>query len=225
MSAVAEKEKDIIWNLPENQETVYVEDISYVEKKPVFDLVKRAFDIVVSIIAIVLLLVPMLIIATIIRIDSKGNPIFVQTRLGINQKPFKIYKFRSMIMNAEEDGARWAEDDDPRVTKFGHFLRRTRMDELPQFINILIGDMSVVGPRPERPEFYDVFDTYIVGFRQRMAVKPGLTGYAQVNGGYSLKPEDKILYDVEYIKNRSIKLDAECILKTIAVVLTSEGAK
>ena len=99
------------------------------------------------------------------------------------------------------------------------------MDELPQLFNILLGDMSFVGPRPERPEFYDVFDTYIDGFRQRTLVKPGLTGYAQVNGGYSLKPEEKIIYDVEYIKNRSIGMDLQCIFKTVHVVLSHEGAK
>ena len=105
------------------------------------------------------------------------------------------------------------------MTRIGRFLRKTRIDELPQLVNILKGDMSIVGPRPERPEFYDVFDTYITGFRQRMFVKPGLTGLAQINGGYSLLPEEKIVYDLDYIKNLSLRTDAGLILRTVLVVL------
>lgn len=225
MSVVAEKETEVLWEMPENQETVYVEEIDYLEPKPLYDFIKRVFDIVAGFAALVILLIPMMIVAIIIAIDSEGMPIYVQTRLGKHQKPFDIYKFRTMIADAEKNGMQWAADDDPRVTRFGAFLRRTRMDELPQLINIIKGDMSIVGPRPERPEFYDVFDRYIVGFRQRMMVKPGLTGYAQVNGGYELKPEEKIVYDVEYIKNRSVWIDIKCIFKTIKVIFSNEGAK
>jgi lipopolysaccharide/colanic/teichoic acid biosynthesis glycosyltransferase len=116
-----------------------------------------------------------------------------------------------MRIGAENGGMQWASDDDPRVTKVGKWLRNTHLDELPQIVNIILGQMSIVGPRPERPEFYDFFDTYIVGFRQRTLVVPGLTGYAQVNGGYDLKPEEKIIYDIEYIRNRSLKMDMLCI--------------
>lgn len=180
---------------------------------------KRSADIVCALLAMILLLTPMLAIALIIRADSPGSPIFHQVRLGRDQKPFVLYKFRSMRMDAEQDGAQWAANDDPRVTRIGRFLRKTRIDELPQLVNILKGDMSIVGPRPERPEFYDVFDTYITGFRQRMFVKPGLTGLAQINGGYSLLPEEKIVYDLDYIKNLSLRTDAGLILRTVLVVL------
>lgn len=180
---------------------------------------KRSADIVCALLAMILLLAPMLVIALIIRADSPGSPIFRQVRLGLDQKPFVLYKFRSMRMDAERDGAQWAANDDPRVTRIGRFLRKTRIDELPQLVNILKGDMSIVGPRPERPEFYDVFDTYITGFRQRMFVKPGLTGLAQINGGYSLLPEEKIVYDLDYIKHLSLRTDAGLILKTVLVVL------
>ena len=180
---------------------------------------KRSADIVCALLAMILLLTPMLVIALVIRADSPGSPIFRPVRLGLDQKPFVLYKFRSMRMDAERDGAQWAANDDPRVTRIGRFLRKTRIDELPQLVNILKGDMSIVGPRPERPEFYDVFDTYITGFRQRMFVKPGLTGLAQINGGYSLLPEEKIVYDLDYIKNLSLRTDAGLILRTVLVVL------
>ena len=104
-------------------------------------------------------------------------------------------------------------------------LRNTRLDELPQLINILLGQMSLVGPRPERPEFYEFFDTYIDGYRQRMKVLPGLTGYAQVMGGYDLQPEEKIIYDIEYIENQSLRMDLLCLLKTVGVVFSGKGAK
>lgn len=222
---ITEKETVVLWDLDENQEIFYVEEIIDLKSKPIFNVVKRIFDIVVSLVSIIILALPMAIIAILISCETPGAPIYAQTRLGMNQKPFKIYKFRSMTDDAEKNGIQWACDDDPRVTPIGRKLRKTRMDELPQLFNILLGDMSFVGPRPERPEFYDVFDTYIDGFRQRTLVKPGLTGYAQVNGGYSLKPEEKIIYDVEYIKNRSIGMDLQCIFKTVHVVLSHEGAK
>ena len=187
--------------------------------RKLFFFAKRSTDIVCALLAMILLLAPMLVIALIIRADSPGSPIFRQVRLGLDQKPFVLYKFRSMRMDAERDGAQWAVNDDPRVTRIGRFLRKTRIDELPQLVNILKGDMSIVGPRPERPEFYDVFDTYITGFRQRMFVKPGLTGLAQINGGYSLLPEEKIVYDLDYIKHLSLRTDAGLILKTVLVVL------
>ena len=118
-----------------------------------------------------------------------------------------------------------ADEQDPRCTHFGQILRRTRLDELPQFYNILRGDMSFVGPRPERAYFYGEFEKYIPGFSNRLMVVPGLTGHAQVNGGYSLKPEEKIIYDMEYIEKRSIWMDLACIGKTIRVVLCGAGAR
>ena len=194
-------------------------------KKRIYSAIKRAFDFIVSAIAIVLLLIPMTIIALLIIVDSPGKPIYTQLRLGKNEKPFKLLKFRSMYSDAEETGIRWAEENDERVTKIGKWIRKTRVDELPQLFNILIGQMSIVGPRPERPEFYDLFDMYIDGFRQRMVVIPGLTGLAQVNGGYDLKPEEKIVYDMQYIRERSIKTDMICILQTVGVILGRKGAR
>lgn len=224
MTTVLDNGISVIWDLPQDQETIYVDELPPIEPKFVYGFFKRLFDVFFSFLAMVVLLIPMAVIALAIVLDSPGKPIYAQTRLGLKQKPFQIYKFRSMYQGAEEDGLRWAEDQDDRVTNVGAFLRKTRLDELPQLWNILIGDMSFVGPRPERPEFYEIFDTYIVGFRQRMLVKPGLTGLAQVNGGYELKPEEKIVYDLQYIKSRSIGLDLRCIFRTFAVVLFHRGA-
>ena len=218
MADIMDKERRVLWAAPSGQEKVYVESLPPLKEKVIYEAAKRAFDIMLSVVAMAVLLIPMVIIPLVIILDSPGNPLYTQVRLGKNEKPFKIYKFRSMSLNAEEEGIQWAEKEDSRITRAGRFLRKTRLDELPQLINILRGEMSFVGPRPERPEFYDVFDTYIIGFRQRMQVKPGLTGLAQVNGGYTLRPEEKILYDVEYIKRRSILLDLLCVLKTVCVV-------
>ena len=186
---------------------------------------KRFFDFLLSFIALIITLIPMGLIAIIIKADTKGPAIYKQVRLGKHEKPFVMYKFRSMRIDAEKDGACWAEVDDPRVTKVGNILRKYRLDELPQLFNILAGQMSIVGPRPERPEFYEKFDEYIDGFRQRMLVKPGLTGLAQVNGGYDLKPEEKILYDMEYIKNQSMMQEIRIMIKTISVVIGKKGAR
>ena len=186
---------------------------------------KRGLDIVGSLLGLAVLSIPLLLVCIVIAVDSPGGPIYAQVRLGKNEKPFTLYKLRTMRVDAESNGACWAEDNDPRVTKIGRILRKTRIDELPQLVNILAGQMSIVGPRPERPEFYELFDTYIVGYRQRMKVLPGLTGYAQVMGGYDLLPEEKIVYDIEYIENRSIRMDLYCILKTFNVVFSGRGAR
>ena len=188
-------------------------------------LAKRMFDVVVATVAGVLLLIPMLILAVLICMDSKGPALFCQERLGEHGKPFVMYKFRSMHLDAEVNGPQWAEKDDDRCTRVGKFLRSSRLDELPQLINILKGEMSFVGPRPERAYFYDEFEKYIPNFRDRLLVRPGLTGYAQVNGGYELLPEEKIVYDMEYIANRGMKMDIVCILKTIGVVFSHDGAR
>ena len=225
MSVSVRNEKIDLKDFASGREKIVVEKLGTLPKKPVYSAVKRLFDFVVALVALILLLIPMLIISIVIVLDSPGKPIYSQIRLGKDQKPFRLYKFRSMKKDAEVDGAQWAEQDDPRVTRVGRVIRKTRIDELPQLLNILSGKMSLVGPRPERPEFYDLFDQYIDGFRQRTLVIPGLTGHAQVNGGYELLPEEKIVYDIEYIKNRSLKLDLQCILKTIRVVFTRDGAR
>lgn len=190
-----------------------------------YKIFKRIFDIFFSLSGIIILWPVMVVIAVMIAADSKGKVIFKQQRLGLLGEEFMMYKFRSMIINAEQNGPKWAQQDDDRVTKIGKFIRKTRLDELPQLINILKGEMSVVGPRPERAVFYDEFDTYIDGYRKRMLVKPGLTGWAQVNGGYFLGPEKKIVYDVEYMRNYSILMDFKIIAMTCKVIFTGHGAR
>ncbi len=167
----------------------------------------------------------MMIIALLIKLDSSGPVLFKQERLGLNGTPFMIYKFRSMRTDAEKDGPKWAEKEDKRCTKVGAFLRKSRLDELPQLFNILKGEMSFVGPRPERAFFYHKFTKDIPDFPKRLQVKPGLTGLAQVNGGYELKPEEKLQYDMEYIQRRNILLDLKCMVKTVRLVFTHEGAR
>lgn len=222
--AVRTEEVDLI-QFPRGREKIKTEKLNNLSAKPGYDLIKRAFDLFLSLILLVVLAIPMLVIAVLIRIDSPGKAIFTQTRLGKDQKPFTIYKFRTMFLNAEEYGPRWASVDDRRSTRFGRFLRHSHLDEVPQLVNIIAGQMSFVGPRPERPEFYDMFDTYLDGFRQRTMVKPGLTGLAQVNGGYELLPEEKIIYDLEYIKNRSVGMDIHCIIRTFVVVFSRKGVR
>ncbi len=191
-----------------------------------YRIAKRAFDIVASLFASILLLVPMLIIALIIKLDSKGPALYKQERLGLDGKPFMIHKFRSMRIDAESNGAQWAAKDDDRCTKVGRVIRNFRLDELPQIpLNVLVGNLSIVGPRPERKIFYDQFAEYIDGFDQRLYVKPGLTGLAQINGGYNLKPEEKIIYDLEYIENASVWMDIKIIFKTVKVIFSHEGAR
>lgn len=212
------KEKDI------PDKSGYIEFVPSKQKR-IYYVVKRVFDVSLSIVLLVALAIPMAVLAFIVRIDSPGPVIFSQERLGKNGKLFLIYKFRSMYIDAEKDGPQWAKQKDNRCTKFGRFLRQTKLDELPQLWNILQGDMSFVGPRPERPYFYEKFETYIPGFHNRLAVKPGLTGWAQVNGGYELYPEEKIVYDMEYIKNQSFKMDLKCIIKTFPVVLFRKDSR
>ena len=192
---------------------------------PLYLGVKRGFDLIVALVAGGILLLPMLIIGLIIKLDSPGPALFKQERQGKNGKTFIMLKFRSMRDNAEENGPQWAEKDDDRCTKIGRILRKTRMDELPQLWNILVGHMSFVGPRPERECFYQEFETYIHGFRNRLVVRPGLTGWAQVNGGYDLLPEEKIVFDMEYIEKRSVWMDLRCIFRTVKLVFTHEGAR
>lgn len=190
-----------------------------------FRVVKRVFDITLSAVGLVCLLLPMVMIAVIIRLESTGPAIYKQERLGYKRIPFTLYKFRSMYIDAEANGPQWAEKDDDRVTKVGAFLRKTRLDELPQLWNIFVGEMSFVGPRPEREYFYNIFEEYIPDFGKRMLVKPGLTGWAQINGGYDLGPEEKIVYDLEYLQKRSLGMDLKCIIKTVKLVFTHEGAR
>ena len=184
-------------------------------------LVKRTFDIFFSIFAIIITSPLMLIAAIGIKCSSKGHVLFKQTRLTIDNKEFQILKFRTKIENAEENtGAVISGKNDPRITKFGRFLRRTKIDELPQFFNVLVGDMSVVGPRSERPEFVENFEKEIPAYAQRFSVKAGITGLAQVAGNYDTTPQDKLRYDLLYIKNYSLLEDIKIIFTTVRAIFT-----
>lgn len=171
----------------------------------------------------------MVLTAAAIAADSPGPVFYSQIRVGRLGKPFKLYKFRSMAADAEAGGdPRWARKNDSRITRVGRFIRATRIDELPQLVNVLAGDMSMVGPRPERPHFVEQLSRTIPLYPQRTYVKPGLTGWAQVNFPYAASIEDareKLSYDLYYAKNQSVALDAIILLSTIRVVLFREGAR
>ncbi len=187
---------------------------------------KRLLDITASILILVLTCPIMVLTAIAIKLESEGGAIFKQVRTGLNGKPFVLYKFRSMRKDAEKDGAKWASENDNRVTKVGKFIRKTRIDELPQLFNVLKGDMSLIGPRPERPEFDEKLEKEIPYYSLRYLVKPGLTGWAQVNYPYGASVEDaeqKLTYDLYYVKNSSFLLDIEIALKTIKVIFFARG--
>ena len=190
--------------------------------------IKRLFDLSVSA-SLLLFLGPLMgLIALAIKLDSPGPVLYGQTRVGRGESTFRIFKFRSMVFDAEVNGAQWASDNDPRVTRVGHWLRVTHLDELPQAWNVFRGDMSVVGPRPERPEFVDLLKTRIPYYFVRHAVRPGITGWAQVNFRYGASIEDarhKLESDIFYVKNMSLFLDLKILLKTVGVIFTGEGAR
>lgn len=188
--------------------------------------IKRLADFTIASVFLILFSPFFLIVAIAIKLDSKGPVFFKQKRTGEQGKPFTIYKFRSMITDAEKLGAKWASEDDPRITRVGKFIRKTRIDELPQLINILKGDMSFVGPRPERPEFDEILSNEIPYWMLRYIIKPGLTGWAQINYDYGASVEDakeKLKYDLYYIKNFSLYLDLKVIFKTLKVVFFGKG--
>ena len=161
-----------------------------------------------------------LIIAAAIKIDDRGKIFYKQKRLTMNEKEFYVYKFRSMIPDAEKDGIpRLASNSDSRITRVGKFLRKCRLDEIPQLINILRGDMSVVGPRPERPELTEKYEKEMPEFRFRLKVKAGLTGYAQVTGVYDTTPYDKLKMDLMYIERYSMVMDLRLILMTLKTII------
>lgn len=191
--------------------------------------VKRSLDVFLALV-LLLLTFPLLILTAIaIRIDSKGPALYRQERVGAGSKHFAVTKFRSMTNGAEEDGVpQWAGVGDDRVTRVGAFIRRTRIDELPQIFNVLKGDMSLVGPRPERPYFVDMLTQEIPLYAARHNVKPGITGWAQVNYPYGASKEDakaKLAYDLYYVKNESLFLDLVILLQTVRVVLMLVGSR
>ncbi|MBM3737557.1 MAG: sugar transferase [Acidobacteria bacterium] len=171
----------------------------------------------------------MLLVAIAVRATSKGPALYRQRRMGLHGRVFSIFKFRSMRQDAEAaSGAVWASRGDPRITPVGRFIRRTRLDELPQLINVLRGEMSLVGPRPEQPEFVNTLTEKIPYYRQRLCVKPGITGWAQINHKYGDTLEDtvaKIEYDLYYIKNLSPPLDFYIMFHTVKVMLLTRGAQ
>lgn len=189
-------------------------------------IVKRLMDIVISF-ALLLITSPiMLAVAVAIKIEDHGSIFYKQERLTLNRKHFYIYKFRSMKENAEQDGKeRLSQKDDDRITKVGRFIRATRLDEIPQFINILKGDMSLVGPRPERPAIAAKYEEVIPEFAYRLKVKAGLTGYAQVYGKYNTTAYDKLKLDLMYIQNYRVSLDIEILMRTLQVICSSEAAE
>ena len=187
--------------------------------------IRRVIDFIISLLSLVIVIPIILITSIFIMLESPGNPFYVQSRMGLMGKEFNLIKLRSMRTDAEKNGAQWADKNDPRITKVGRFIRKTRIDELPQIFNVLKGDMSIIGPRPERQNFVEEFVKYIPNFPKRLEVKPGLTGWAQVNGGYEILPEEKLELDLYYINNKSLTLDILIILKTIQIVLTGEGAR
>ena len=188
---------------------------------------KRLTDIVAAIVGLILAAPIMLLTALAVRLTSRGPALYHQIRVGYQDRHFVVHKFRSMCVDAEAGiGAVWAKTNDPRVTPIGRFLRKSRLDELPQLWNVLVGDMSLVGPRPERPEFVEELTRDIPFYRQRHAVRPGLTGWAQVRYSYGASREDaleKLQYELFYIKNMSLALDVYILLKTVKTVILRRG--
>jgi sugar transferase (PEP-CTERM system associated) len=191
--------------------------------------IRRVVSAIVASILLVLLLPVFLVVAILIKLDSPGPVIYSQIRVGQKNKPIRIYKFRSMRNDAEKNGdAVWAVENDPRITRVGHFLRKTRIDELPQLFNVLIGELDFVGPRPERPEFVEKLQTLIPYYDLRHTVKPGITGWAQVMFHYGStidESKEKLQYDLFYIKNMSVKLDLLILFHTFKIVLLGRGAR
>lgn len=197
------------------------------EKSFIRRLFKRATDIVLSITFLIVLSPVLLMTTLLIKLDSRGPALFSQERMGERRRPYQILKFRSMVQNAEAlSGPVWAGEDDPRITRVGRFIRKWRIDELPQIWNVLKGEMSFVGPRPEREHFIKELEALIPYYGERFHVKPGITGWAQVNYPYGASVEDaveKLNYDLFYVKNMSIFMDIVILFKTVKIVIFGKG--
>lgn len=197
------------------------------QKSRIQKLVKRSIDLVISLSMLVLLLPLIVLVAIIIKLESKGPVLFSQERVGENRKAYMVHKFRSMRSDAEENtGPVWAKENDDRITRVGEFIRKTRIDEIPQLWNVLRGEMSFVGPRPEREHFVQQLERIIPYYGERFTVKPGLTGWAQVSYGYGATVEDaveKLNYDLFYIKNMSILMDIMIVARTVKTVIFGMG--
>ena len=215
-----------------NEEMVESNNLSTNKKVKIYEISKRGIDIVGSLAGITLLSPLYLVVAIWIKLDSKGPIIFSQERVGLNGKRFNMYKFRSMVINAEElkeklakqnerKGPMFKIKEDPRVTKIGKFIRKTSIDELPQLINILKGEMSIVGPRPSLPKEVEQFEDWMM---TRLEVKPGLTCFWQVQGRDDIPFEEWMELDVKYVRERNLLLDIKLILKTFTVLLGDKNA-
>jgi lipopolysaccharide/colanic/teichoic acid biosynthesis glycosyltransferase len=193
------------------------------------DAMRRAGDLIIACALIIITLPFMAIVALAIKSDSLGPVFYRQERVGLNGRRFMLLKFLSMVDDAEPDGRPvWAEERDVRITRVGWFIRCTRIDELPQLFNVLCGDMSVIGPRPERPYFVDQLTKVIPSFAERHKVKPGITGWAQINYPYGASIEDarrKLAYDLYYIKNCNFVLDLVILISTVRVAISKRGAR
>lgn len=203
----------------------FLENLAEIDKK-VFEKFKRVTDVIMAILLFIPFIIIYPFIAAAIKISSKGPVLYRQKRVGKNSDIFEIVKFRSMVINAEENGVQWASNNDGRITFIGNIIRKTRIDELPQIWNVLRGNLSFVGPRPERPEFVRQLTEQIPYYSMRHLVKPGLSGWAQINFPYGASIEDateKMQYDLYYIKNRSFFLELSIMLKTITVILSHQG--
>ncbi|MFZ7942059.1 sugar transferase [Neobacillus sp. 19] len=193
------------------------------KNKPFYYFIKQTIDSFVSLCSLCILFPLLVIVAILIKLDSPGPIFYKQERLGLSGRSFLIVKFRTMRADAEKNGPQWANQNDVRITRVGYYLRKYRIDEIPQFINILRGEMSIIGPRPERAVFIEKFEKNVPDFRKRLQVKPGITGWAQINGGYEIDPQEKLELDLYYIYNYSFSLDMKIIMKSIPVILFAKG--
>ena len=225
---------DLITYVEEKSEIIplkYVDELWLLKNirtyEGVYDKLKRPFNIIFSLVLLMILFLPAFVFALAHKIGSKGRIFFIQRRAGYKGQAFNLIKFRTMVTGAEKDGPKFAEENDARITKIGKFMRIFRIDEVPQLINVLKGDMNLIGPRPERDEFIGMLEKKIPYYKLRLEVRPGLTGWAQVNYPYAGSDINdhlkKLEYDLYYIKNRSFSLDILIVLKTIKTMLLRKG--
>jgi len=192
------------------------------------NLMKRLLDLILATVFVVFTLPVMIIVALAIKCDGPGPVIYRQDRVGLGGRPFNLLKFRSMVPNAEQDGPVWAAEQDVRITRVGRIIRLLRIDEIPQLLNVIRGEMSMIGPRPERPYFVDQLASQIPRFVERHAVTPGITGWAQINYPYGASIEDaqhKLGYDLYYVQHQSLGLDLRILISTVRVVIFQKGAR
>lgn len=238
LSTIREKDGITMSILPQTQDylmgtikmsTVFYEPLISIDSEymsPMQRYIKRMMDILISFVALVLLLPLYLFLAIGVKCSSKGPVFYLQERIGYQGKPFKIIKYRSMYIDAEKDGPMLSSEDDPRITKFGRFMRRSRLDEVPQFFNVLKGDMSLVGPRPERQYYIDKIVEKAPYYRLLLGIRPGITSWGQVKFGYAENVDEmveRMRYDLLYLENMSIQMDIKILIYTVLIVLKNEG--